>query len=112
MLRNHFAGCTSRRGTPLRAFDNEFSAEEGARHALVAHGSRMLPYRCERCGRWHLCDAARHTPSHRCVPCSKESYETRECAERRAAILLDERGVRLRVYACPVGDGWHLTKRM
>lgn len=101
----------SRRGTPLRAFDDESSAKHAARHSLVSHGSQMLPYRCDRCGRWHLCDAKRHTPSHECTACQKQAYETEECAERRAEILREERRVNLRVYACPYGEGWHLTSR-
>lgn len=111
MDRHDAAGCFSRKGTPLRAFHDQAAAEQAAAYALAAYGTRTIPYLCRRCDRWHLGDAARHTPSRECSACSKQAYETEECAERRAAILLAERGVRLRVYACPYGEGWHLTSR-
>jgi len=104
-------GCVSRRGTPLRAFNDRTSASDAASYATERYGRHMVPYRCDRCGSWHLCPADRHTPSHDCFACSKRSYETEEAAERRAAILEGEQGVWLRVYACPYGDGWHLTSR-
>lgn len=103
--------CVSRRGKPRRAFPDRPSAEEGARHALAAYGNRMVPYRCDRCGAWHLCPADRHTPSHHCYSCSKQAYDSEEAAERRAHILEQERGTWLRVYVCPHGEGWHLTSR-
>ena len=112
MLLRSTSGCMSRRDTPLRAFPDRASADEAARYALATYGNRMVPYRCDRCGFWHLCPADRHTPSHECTTCSKRSYETEEGAKRRAAIIEAGQGVCLRVYACPYGDGWHLTSRL
>ncbi|MFH1466556.1 MAG: hypothetical protein ABIO70_19380 [Pseudomonadota bacterium] len=95
----------------MRAYANLAAAEDAARHALTAHGHPMVPYHCDRCGSWHLCPAERHTPSHTCVSCGKQAYDTEEAAARRAEIQREQRGVSLRVYACPYGDGWHLTSR-
>jgi hypothetical protein len=40
----------------------------------------------------------------------KEIYDTREDALQRAEYIRSERGVRLKVYQCSAGNGWHLTK--
>ena len=40
----------------------------------------------------------------------KDAYDTPGDAERRADILYREQGLSLRVYECPHGQGWHLTK--
>jgi hypothetical protein len=41
---------------------------------------------------------------------NKEIYDTREDALRTAEHIGRERGVRLKVYQCVSGNGWHLTK--
>ncbi len=58
-------------------------------------------------------------PSGRCC-CSctgadgspKRSYTSEAEAKSTAAFIEDKRNVRLRVYACPWGDGWHLTSQI
>lgn len=76
----------------------------------------MVPYGCRRCEQWHLEPRERRTPCRPCPCCRssrgtpKQSYETREGAERRAAIRHGEGSQRLKVYRCPRGYGWHLTK--
>lgn len=109
MVQTTTGRCISRRGTPLRAFQNRADGEDAARHVLAAYGNRMVPYPCARCGCWHLCPAERYTPSHECYACSKQAYDTEEGAKRRGAILKAERGVNLDVYPCRHGEGWHLT---
>ena len=101
--------CVNSRGKPRRVYPDRSSAEEGAGYALSAYGNRMVPYRCCHCSSWHLCPTGRHTPSFYCSACSKQAYESEDAAERRARILEQERGTRLRVYECPHGEGWHLT---
>jgi len=108
----HPKACVTRRGKPRRAYPNRSSAEEGARHVLLVYSKRMVPYRCDRCGAWHLCPEGRHTPGHHCYGCRKQAYDSEEGAERRALIVEEERGVRLRVYRCPSNGGWHLTSRL
>lgn len=104
--------CLNREGRPRRNYLDQESASEGAHYALVAYGSRMVPYHCDRCGFWHLSPAERHTPGHRCHYCGKQAYDSEGAAERRADILGQERGTSLRVYQCPYGSGWHLTSRV
>lgn len=109
--------CTGRRsGQPLTEYDTEADALCGAGYAQREYGSLLVPYRCDRCSCWHLSPASRHTPCRQCHRCvgrdgrSKAAYTDREAAERRAEILLEEQGVRLRAYPCDYGGGWHLTK--
>ena len=107
-------GSTS--GKPLTEYDSESEALDGADHVRRTAGTRLLPYRCDTCGKWHLAPANRHTPSTACPVCRsadgkpKESYRTQKEAQRRAAILRKEMGADLGVYACEHGHGWHLTK--
>ncbi len=99
----------------LTTYTDEASARSGAAHALRRYGRAMTPYSCIRCGGWHLCPADRETPSETCRDCHdrsgrpKQRYVSRDAAERRADIVASERGVPLRVYPCPCGDGYHLT---
>ena len=103
-------------GKPLTAYGSEAEAREGAAHARNRSGARLLPYRCDRCGKWHLAPAHRHTPSSACPRCRsangrpKESYRTEAEARRRADILSREQGLHLKVYPCAHGNGWHLAK--
>jgi hypothetical protein len=103
-------------GTPLTAFEYEFEAEDGANHARFKHGNKLSPYKCKKCGWWHLSPKQRQTPSTQCNDCidsngdSKALYNSYESAEKRADILYKEQGVSLRAYECPHNNGWHLTK--
>jgi len=40
----------------------------------------------------------------------KEPYDTRELAQQQASQLMMHQKINLRVYPCPYGNGWHLTK--
>ena len=101
--------------SPLTEYDSEAEAFEGARYALDRYGQHNIPYRCRKCGLWHLSPADRQTPSVTRGVCQgqdgrpKATHASGRDAERRAAILLRERGVKLRAYECDHG-GWHLTK--
>lgn len=103
-------------GEPVTEYDSEEEAWEGADYANEVYGSNLVPYECRRCGFFHLAPQHRQTPSRTCHSCAgadgrpKEAYATQQDAERRAEILLAERGVRLRAYVCNHGSGWHLTK--
>ena len=109
MLNTTPSTCVGSRGKPRRAYLDRSSADDGACHVLSVYGERMVPYRCMQCGSWHLCPTDRHTPSYYSYTCSKQVYESEDAAFRRARILEQERGTRLRVYVCPYGEGWHLT---
>jgi hypothetical protein len=99
----------------LTEYDSEIEALEGARFALDRYGQENVPYRCNRCGLWHLSPKSRQTPSTTCGVCQgqdgrpKATYASERDAERRAEILFREQGVLLRAYPCDYG-GWHLTK--
>jgi len=111
MLTATAKSCFSRRGAPRSTYPDRVAAELGAELVLSKYKSHMVPYRCTDCGLWHLCPMSRYTPSEHCDFCSKQAYESEITAERRAELLELERGVWLRVYACPHRNGWHLTSR-
>lgn len=112
MFNDHNTNCVNRQGKPRRSFLERQSAAEGARYVLEVYGHSMEPYRCHRCGSWHLSPAERHTPCHYCHDCDKQAYNSEVSAERQALILEREQGILLRVYECPYGEGWHLTSRL
>ena len=113
-----FDPCKSKRsGRPLSSYFSKADAQEAADYGRKNYRSAKLkPYKCDRCGSWHLAPQDRHTPSETCTVCRgsdgklKESYPTPEIAQRRAKILRREQGVELTVYECEHGKGWHLTK--
>jgi len=106
----------SKSGKPLTEYDSEGEAKEGAEHVRQRYGTKMVPYRCDTCGKWHLSLESRQTPSTKCPVCTgadgkpKDAYRTEADARRRAAILRQEQGRDLRVYPCEHGHGWHLTR--
>ncbi|MBN2789121.1 MAG: hypothetical protein JXR69_02915 [Candidatus Delongbacteria bacterium] len=108
--------CFSRKGKPLTEYFTELEAEDSASFIRQEHNNNMVPYRCEKCGLWHLAPSDRQTPSRKCRFCTdskgkpKELYFSKDDAQRRAEILFKEQGVRLKVYECPENDGFHLTK--
>jgi hypothetical protein len=110
--------CTGRiSGRPLTEYDSEVEAWDGGDHARLMYDRDLVPYRCRRCAKWHLAPKSRHTPSEECSWCrgrsgeAKASYRTEVDARRRADLLAADRGQWLRVYPCPHGTGWHLTKQ-
>ena len=40
----------------------------------------------------------------------KDPYDTQEVAQHKADELMMHQELKLRVYPCPYGNGWHLTK--
>ena len=110
--------CFSKRtGEPLTEYYSEDEAWEGANYANDQYGNNLVPYQCKDYNHWHLSPEDRQTPNRECYDCTdgggnyKALYHSEEDAERRAEILYEEQGIRLKVYKCPHNDGWHLTKR-
>ena len=106
--------CFKKDGTPLKSYDSEWSANEGAEYVRNRYGNEQVPYKCDRCGLWHLSPVERQTKNHlsSCFDSSgkpKAAYETSLDAERRAKILKEEKDVYLKVYKCPDCGYWHLT---
>ncbi|MEA3287157.1 MAG: hypothetical protein U9Q77_07255 [Candidatus Marinimicrobia bacterium] len=105
-------------GRPLMEYDTKAEAKTAARHANKNYaGNDLIPYKCNQCGFWHLSPTDRQTPSETCPVCRgadgkpKEAYTSERDALRRAGHLRKEQGVKLSVYKCEHGHGWHLTKR-
>jgi hypothetical protein len=100
----------------LSEYGSAAEAEEAAEYVSKTYRRPMVSYRCERCALWHLAPAGRQTPSTPCTSCQgrdgqpKATYGSEADAARRARILRKEQGHSLRVYSCPSGRGWHLTK--
>lgn len=107
---------SSRTGQPLAEFASESEARDAIEYQQRAFDRQQSCYRCERCTRWHLAPTERFTPSSVRCHCrgadgnAKLAYRSEAEAERRATILRMESGRWLRVYECPDGAGWHLTK--
>ena len=103
-------------GKPLAEYDLEVDAQGAACYVSAQYKRAMTPYLCQVCHKWHLTPTNRHTPSEPCNFCvgsdgqPKASYHSQEEAGLRARIIRKEQGVSLRVYACKVGHGWHLTR--
>jgi hypothetical protein len=97
-----------RRGDAGWGWDDEFGGDEDS----WGSSTQVDAGRREGFSKEH-----RRTPCHTCPHCTdshgqpKQAYESEDAAERRAEIILEERGVDLRVYECPYGEGWHLTSR-
>ncbi|MDA3837418.1 MAG: hypothetical protein PF574_00360 [Candidatus Delongbacteria bacterium] len=110
------SSCFSRKGKSLTEYYTELEAIDSADFIRQAHNNDMIPYRCDKCGLWHLAPKNRQTPSRKCLSCTdaqgkpKELYFSRDDAQRRAEIILREQGVSLSVYECPENSGFHLTK--
>ena len=110
--------CTAKKtGRPLTEYDSKAEAKSAAKHTNATFGGNdLLAYKCDKCGFWHLSPSSRQTPSETCTRCRgadgvlKESYATERDALRRAGFLRKENGVKLNVYECEHGNGWHLTK--
>ncbi len=95
---------------PLTEYDEEWEAKEAAHEFGLDTRQEMVHYRCPKCDRWHIAPKSRQTPSKDCISCDKQSYPTKKDAERRSRITKSERGIRLRVYKCPHGNGYHTTR--
>jgi hypothetical protein len=64
----------------------------------------------------HISQIAVALPPRKCKRCrgqdgnEKDVYETAGAATDAAEFIEKDRGLRLKVYECPHGNGWHLTK--
>lgn len=110
------SSCFGSNGKPLSEFYSREEAIDQANYVKSRYREDLTPYRCDRCGLWHLGLKSRETKSEPCKLCRdsygrrKELYYSFESAKRRADILEREKSVRLIVYKCPHQEGWHLTK--
>ena len=106
----------SQTGKPVTEYQSEDQARLGSSHVSASFGTEMSPYKCTRCGFWHLSPKQRHTPSSKCNTCTdrngtyKDLYASKKAAEMRANIIRKENNIALVSYRCPNDTGWHLTK--
>ena len=107
--------CFRSDGEPFTEYGSRSEAQEGADYAQSQFGNEGLaPYSCETCGYFHIGPKDR-APNRTCPECtseegvSKDIYKT-ELDAMRMVEMKRRRGVMLRTYECPVGNGWHLTK--
>lgn len=91
-------------------------AKKNAEYVKSAFNHDLEPYVCDRCGLWHNAPKNRITPSEVCYSCTdrngvpKDLYPTQAIAKKRAYLIGKDQGVMLKVYPCPSGKGFHLTK--
>ncbi|MBC8196598.1 MAG: hypothetical protein H8E60_01790 [Candidatus Marinimicrobia bacterium] len=108
--------CKSNYGEFLSEYNTKYNAKEHSQYLKLDHDSELTPYKCNTCKKWHLSPKNRHTPSIICTTCTdgnkkpKELYFTKKGAQIRKTIILKEQKIKLKIYKCPNGDGWHLTK--
>ncbi|WP_462137277.1 hypothetical protein [Candidatus Mycalebacterium sp.] len=108
--------CFRSDGEPLTEYGSRSEAQEGADYAKSNFGNEdLVPYSCETCGYFHIGPKDR-APNRTCEACTssegvtKDIYETERDAGRMVK-MKSKRGVILKTYECPVGNGWHLTKK-
>ncbi len=108
--------CFGANGEPLTEYGSRSEAREGADYAKFHFGNESLvPYICEICGCFHIGPKDR-APSKTCPDCTgsegenKDIYQTEPEAQRMVKIKM-KKGKYLSAYPCPVGNGWHLTKK-
>lgn len=108
--------CFRADGAPLTEYGSRSEAQEGADYAKSNFGNEGLaPYSCETCGYFHIGPKDR-TPNRTCPDCTGSEGENKDVyrTEKDAVHMMKmkrKRGVILQTYECPVGNGWHLTKR-
>ena len=116
-MNNKSRTCVGHRGEPLTEYASQHEAIQGAQYVRTEYGHDLEAYRCDHCRKWHLGPTGVRTPSSVCEYCSdsfgqlKDLYVSEQTARTRATIIREERGVRLKVYKCPTGKGWHLSKK-
>lgn len=113
-MRRKSETCIGASGGPLTEYGSRSEAQEGADYAKSEYGYDLKPYICESCGYFHIGPEDR-APNKTCPDCTSAEGENKyvyrtEADARRMTELKKRRGIRLKVYACPVGNGWHLTK--
>jgi len=102
--------CFRADGKPLAEYGSRSEAQEGADYAKSEFGNEGLaPYICDNCGCFHIGPKDR-APGKTCANCASKYIYRTEADARQMVKLKRQRGIRLKVYICPVGNGWHLTK--
>lgn len=108
--------CMTREGEPRKSFDTEEEALSHANQLKIKHGYENDPYQCPDCGYWHLCPKNRKIEILSDCGCTdrngkpKTLYATEKDAEKvRQQREEKNNSLRLEIYECPNGCGYHLT---
>lgn len=99
--------CRNHDGELIDTYANREEAEKKRRLNQLMHRTTQNAYRCLHCEGWHLCPGDREP----CEHCEKMRYNTMKDAEKVARRVLKNSGTHLSRYQCPIGSGWHLTKK-
>lgn len=109
--------CISRKtGQPLSVFYSLEEAESSALYEKSVRGWNAYPYLCDKCGFFHLapeenrinviknaCNCRDSKGNHKALYLSMDDAEIQRCKSER------EQHVRLKIYRCGEGKGFHLT---
>ena len=105
-----------RTGKPLSGYKTREAAEASASHQKRKNGAEYHVYRCDRCGLYHLSPNARRVIPTRGICSCKDSngnIKNLYCTRDDAFIVKEraerQRNVKLYIYECPEGLGWHLA---
>lgn len=112
--------CFSKKtGQHLTVYFSEEDAKSSALYERTARGSDLYPYKCEKCGYWHLAPLSSKLNVQRnacsCLDSNgrhKALYLTREDAEKQRMKSEAEQHISLKIYSCSEGKGFHLTHCM
>jgi hypothetical protein len=109
------ATCSGATG-PLAEYRTQADADDAACHVLARGGTRLHSYHCGACGQWHLSPNRNQQQTMQCVCLGasghpKVLFIQKPHAQRRAATLSRETGVRMSVYPCEYGFGWVRIRR-
>lgn len=103
-------------GKPLSVYETKKEADESAKYTKKTYGTDLYAYKCETCGKYHLAPKeSKIDVKHDACSCRdsngkpKALYGTKKDAEKQMVKSAEEQHIKLRVYKCPDGKGYHLT---
>lgn len=100
----------------LSAYETEKEAKESAKYSKKNFNLDLYPYKCEKCGKYHLSPkASKISVQQNACSCTdtngkpKALYATKKDAEKQQKNSEVEQKVKLYIYKCPDKKGYHLT---
>lgn len=103
-------------GKPLSVYEAKKEADESAKYSKKNFKIDLYAYKCENCGKYHLAPKdSKISVKHDACSCldsngkPKALYGSKKDAEKQMEKSSVEQHIKLRVYKCPDGKGYHLT---
>lgn len=103
-------------GKALSVYDTKKEADESAKYSKKNFGTDLYSYKCEKCGKYHLAPKdSKISVKHDACSCRdsngkpKALYGSKKDAEKQMKKSEVEQHIKLRIYKCPDGKGYHLT---